>query len=75
MFALGGRVSGGRVLGTWPGLRPGDLHEGLDLKVTTDFRDVFSEALTRHMELPLSKQGGVFDGFTPAAGRHPGLFA
>lgn len=49
MFVLGGRVKGGRVLADWPGLA--DLHEGRDLKATTDVRAVLAEILARHLEL------------------------
>ncbi len=44
MFVLGGHVKGGRVYGRWPGLAPGQLNEGRDLAVTTDFRRVLAEA-------------------------------
>jgi uncharacterized protein (DUF1501 family) len=47
-FVMGGPVNGGKVHGTWPGLRDGDLYEGRDLAVTTDFRDLLAEVLTRH---------------------------
>jgi uncharacterized protein (DUF1501 family) len=49
MFALGGDVRGGRVLGDWPGLAPEQLNEGRDLKVTTNFRDVFGEIAQAHL--------------------------
>jgi uncharacterized protein (DUF1501 family) len=49
MFVLGNSVKGGKVYGTWPGLRSDKLYEGRDLDVTTDFRDVFAEAANRHM--------------------------
>jgi uncharacterized protein (DUF1501 family) len=49
MFAFGGPVKGGKVYGRWPGLATEQLFEGRDLAVTTDFRDVFSEILMRHM--------------------------
>lgn len=49
MMLMGGGVAGGRVLGDWPGLAPEDLHEGRDLRVTTDFRDVFAEVASRHL--------------------------
>lgn len=39
-FVLGPQVSGGRIYGKWPGLQDHQLHEGMDLKVTTDYRDV-----------------------------------
>jgi uncharacterized protein (DUF1501 family) len=44
MFVLGGAVKGGKVYGKWPGLAPGQLNEGRDLAVTTDFRRVLGEA-------------------------------
>ena len=34
------------VLGDWPGLAKGALREGRDLRVTTDIRNVYAEALT-----------------------------
>ena len=46
---LGGPVKGGKVHGKWPGLAVEQLYEGRDLALTTDFRDVFSEILVRHM--------------------------
>jgi uncharacterized protein (DUF1501 family) len=49
MFALGGRVRGGKVYGRWPGLAPEDLYEGRDLDLTTDFRTVCGEVISRHL--------------------------
>jgi uncharacterized protein (DUF1501 family) len=49
MFVLGGPVKGGRVYGRWPGLDQSQLYEGRDLALTTDFRQVVGEAVTRHM--------------------------
>jgi uncharacterized protein (DUF1501 family) len=49
MFVMGGAVKGGRVLGDWPGLAPEQLHERRDLALTTDFRDVFAEVVSRHL--------------------------
>jgi uncharacterized protein (DUF1501 family) len=37
-FLVGGAVAGGRVVGDWPGLAQRDLHEGRDLRATTDLR-------------------------------------
>jgi uncharacterized protein (DUF1501 family) len=63
MFALGGRVRGGKVYGRWPGLAPEILYEGRDLDLTTDFRAVCSEVIARHLgQKDLSK---VFPGFRP----------
>ncbi len=61
MFAFGGGVVGGRVLGDWPGLAPEQLYEGRDLSLTTDFRDVLGEVVTRH--LGAQKLGTVFPGY------------
>lgn len=61
MFVLGGRVHGGRVYGRWPGLDPSQLHEGRDLALTTDFRTVMGETVSRHLgNRDLNK---VFPGF------------
>ena len=63
MFAFGGPVKGGKVYGRWPGLAPEQLFEGRDLALTTDFRDVFSEVLSRHMAA--KNISAVFLGFKP----------
>jgi uncharacterized protein (DUF1501 family) len=49
MFAVGGGVKGGKVYGQWKGLAQEQLFEGRDLAVTTDFRDVFGELLTKQL--------------------------
>jgi uncharacterized protein (DUF1501 family) len=49
MFVLGGPVKGGKVYGRWPGLDQSQLYEGRDLALTTDFRQVIGESVTRHM--------------------------
>lgn len=75
MFALGGRrLRGGRVVGRWPGIGPNDLNEGRDLKVTTDFRDVFAEVLDKHMGLAPAQQASVFPGHAVKPANYPGLF-
>ncbi len=71
MFVLGGDVRGGRVLGDWPGLAPEQLNEGRDLKVTTDFRDVFAEVAGKH--LGATHLGRVFPGFDVAPARFRGV--
>ena len=48
-FVMGGPVNGGRVYGTFPKLSEENLFEGRDVPVTTDFRDLVGEILTRHM--------------------------
>ncbi|HET6546567.1 MAG TPA: DUF1501 domain-containing protein [Rhodanobacteraceae bacterium] len=52
MLALGGAVNGGRIHGTFPGLAPDELYEGTDVAVTTDYRQIISEALIRRMGNP-----------------------
>ena len=49
MMILGGSVTGGKVYGKWPGLEREQRYEGRDLAITTDFRDVFAEVVTRHL--------------------------
>jgi uncharacterized protein (DUF1501 family) len=46
---LGGGVSGGRVFARWPGCAPDKLEAPGDLKVTTDYRDVLSELVTKRL--------------------------
>ncbi|HKS73800.1 MAG TPA: DUF1501 domain-containing protein [Terriglobales bacterium] len=61
MFVMGGPVKGGKVYGRWPGLDPSQLYEGRDLAVTTDFRQVLGEAVSRHLGNNRLQQ--VFPGF------------
>jgi len=70
MLVLGGPVNGGTVLGRWPGLDPADRFEGRDVAVTTDFRDLFGEILTRHMRA--TDLSAIFPGFTRDPARFPG---
>jgi len=49
MWLLGNSVKGGKVYGDFKGLKNDKLYEGRDLDVTTDFRDVFAEAASKHM--------------------------
>jgi uncharacterized protein (DUF1501 family) len=69
MFVLGGEVKGGKVYGRWPGLAPEQLNEGRDLAVTTDFRQVLTEA-TQHA-LGIGNMGRVFPGYS--LGQHQPL--
>jgi uncharacterized protein (DUF1501 family) len=59
-FVMGGDVTGGKVHGRWPGLAADQLYEGRDLAVTTDFRDLLGEVLSRH--LGARNLGPVFPG-------------
>lgn len=47
MFVLGGQVKGGKVYGRWPGLNDGQLNQGRDLALTTDYRQVLAEVVTQ----------------------------
>jgi uncharacterized protein (DUF1501 family) len=44
-FLVGGAVAGGRVIADWPGLAARDLHDGRDLRPTTDVRALFKAVL------------------------------
>jgi uncharacterized protein (DUF1501 family) len=73
MLALGGTVRGGHVYGDWPGLGPGDLYEGRDLQVTTDFRTFFAEVVERH--LGNDDIATVFPGFADGRSSRLGLIS
>ena len=60
---LGGAVAGGRVLADWPGLGSGQLHEGRDLRPTTDLRALLGGVVRDHLGLPAGQlQRDVFPG-------------
>ena len=61
MLVLGGGVKGGKVYGKWPGLGAGQLYENRDLAITTDFRDVFGELVTKQLGVASLKT--VFPGY------------
>jgi uncharacterized protein (DUF1501 family) len=71
MFVMGGPVKGGKVYGKWPGLGPGQLNEGRDLALTTDFRSVLGEVINGH--LGASNLHSVFPGFDNSAAKFPRL--
>jgi len=71
MMVLGGAVRGGRVYGRWPGLSVDRRYDGRDLAVTTDFRDVFGEIVTRH--LGVTDPRPIFPGYNIQPSRFPGL--
>jgi len=71
MMILGGAVRGGKVYGRWPGLAREQRHDGRDLAITTDFRNVFNEVVRGH--LGLRDTSRVFPGFK--ASPPLGLFA
>ncbi len=49
MFVMGGDVKGGKVYTRWPGMSDGQLYQGRDLAVTTDYRSVLSEIMMKHL--------------------------
>lgn len=63
LWLLGGKVAGGKVHGRWPGLEDRALHDGRDLAVTTDFRQVLAAIGERHLRLPDGRLAEVFPGF------------
>ncbi|HYP01926.1 MAG TPA: DUF1501 domain-containing protein, partial [Pyrinomonadaceae bacterium] len=67
MFVIGGATRGGRVYGDWPGLDASKLHDGRDLALTTDFRDVFGEVAQKHLGNADLKK--VFPGYASSAAK------
>jgi uncharacterized protein (DUF1501 family) len=61
MFVMGGDVKGGKVYTRWPGMGEGQLHDGRDLAVTTDYRSVLGEIMSKH--LGGRNLNAVFPGF------------
>jgi uncharacterized protein (DUF1501 family) len=45
----GGGIEGGRVIADWPGLKDANLHDGRDLKPTTDLRAVLKGVMKDHL--------------------------
>jgi uncharacterized protein (DUF1501 family) len=50
-FVVGGAIAGGRVLADWPGLGSRDLHDGRDLRPTTDLRALFKAVLHERFDV------------------------
>lgn len=59
LWALGGSTVGGKVYGAWPGLSEGSLEGPGDLRVTTDYRTVMSEAVGKHLGIDPTPVFGV----------------
>ncbi|MCH8275670.1 MAG: DUF1501 domain-containing protein [Armatimonadetes bacterium] len=64
MILLGGGTVGGKVHGEWPGLEDDQLEPPGDLRVTTDYRDVLAEVLSKRLHR--ENLSDVFPGHTPA---------
>jgi uncharacterized protein (DUF1501 family) len=71
MLLVGGGVQGGKVYGRWPGLNSSHLYENRDLAVTTDFRDIFAELLSKR--LGIGNLSPVFPGYALEEKRQLGL--
>ncbi len=73
MLVIGGGVKGRAIYGDWPGLAPEQRFEGRDLAVTTDFRDVFAEIVTKHLGASAASAAQIFPGFDIARARFRGV--
>ena len=60
MLVLGGAVRGGKVHGEWLGLNESNLHQGRDLPVTTDYREVLGHILQDHLSVSQAGISRVF---------------
>jgi uncharacterized protein (DUF1501 family) len=57
----GGAVSGGKVMGQWPGLSETQLYQSRDLMPTTDLRAVMKTVLYEHLRVPRDRlENAVF---------------
>ena len=63
-WLMGGKVKGGKVYGEWTGLEPSELNQSRDLKVTTDFRDIYAEVLRKHLNHEPDEN--FFPGYKPS---------
>lgn len=62
MMLFGNNISGGKVHGKWPGLKPEQLEDPGDLKVTTDYRDILAELVAKRLKNP--DVANIFPGHT-----------
>jgi uncharacterized protein (DUF1501 family) len=74
-FAMGGSIKGGKVYGDWPTLAPDKLFQGRDLPVTTDFREVFGEIVSRHFNVPMADMPTLFPQYAVDAQRFRNFYA
>jgi uncharacterized protein (DUF1501 family) len=63
MWVMGGGIKGGRIQGQWPGLADGQLYQGRDLAVTTDFRDVIQSILMTRLKVDRDQLARIFPGY------------
>lgn len=52
---LGGAAKGGQVISDWPGLAPGALYEGRDLRPTIELDALIGAALAQHCSIEPSR--------------------
>jgi len=74
-FAMGGPIKGGKVYGDWPTLAPDKLFQNRDLAVTTDFREVFGEIVSRHFGVPMADMPALFPQYNVDASRFRNFYA
>lgn len=60
------------VLGKWPGLSKANLYEGRDLAVTTDFRNVFAEVISKNFDV--KNFSNIFPGYPILSDNWVGLY-
>ena len=60
MWLMGGALAGGKVYGDWRGMDPAQLHEGRDLPVNTDFRQVLAQVLQHHLQRDAKSLAAIF---------------
>jgi uncharacterized protein (DUF1501 family) len=65
MLALGQGIQGGRMFGRWPGLASHQLDNGVDLAVTTDYRQALGEIVARQLAQN-GRLAAIFPDFAPA---------
>ena len=63
IWLLGGGIRGQKIYGEWPGLETSALFQERDLAVTTDFREVISALLVRHLQIAPTNLKQVFPGY------------
>jgi len=69
-LVMGGRVAGGRAIGSWPGLTERALYEGRDLAVATDLRAVVKGVLRDHVGV---REAALEDQVFPGSRSAPAL--
>ncbi|MGR3717012.1 MAG: DUF1501 domain-containing protein [Thermohalobaculum sp.] len=69
---LGGAISGGKVLGSWPGLSSGQLYQERDLAPTSDIQAVLSTILMQHVGVAPTEIPRLFPGASTTL--YPGIF-